>query len=155
MLHVDRTQRMTGGFYIWCILYSYEREITLNPEYWVCGGGRGWWLVVVVVVDISRYFPIETDWCPSQHFHHQTSPTPTETPRANLAMLDSGQLWVSILSSPVLADFLQITPRVKTLSCSDHWTVVWCPLSSLLCPAFRTTESPGGRVGWVPANILP
>ena len=29
----DRTYRMTGGFYIWCDLYSYEREITLNPEY--------------------------------------------------------------------------------------------------------------------------
>ena len=81
----DNVDRMTGGFYIWCILYSDEREITLNPEYWVCGWGRAWWLVVVVmvvVVDISRYFPIETEWCPSQHFHHQTSPT-HQTPPAH------------------------------------------------------------------------
>ena len=107
---------MTRGFYICRDLYSYEREITLNPEYWVCGGERGWWLVVVVVVvvvvDISRYFPIETDWCPSQHFHHQTSQHPPRHP-ANLAMLDSGDLPLNTpQSSP---DWLS-SLEVKTLS---------------------------------------
>ena len=90
--NVDRILRMTGGFYIWCILYSDEREITLNPEYWVCGWGRAWWLVVVVmvvVVDISRYFPIETDWCPSQHFHHQTSQHPPPPPPPSLCWTTS------------------------------------------------------------------
>ena len=146
---------MTGGFYIWCILYSYEREITLNPEYWVCGGGRGWWLVVVmvVVVDISRYFPIETDWCPSQHFHHQTSQHPPRHP-ANLAMLDSS---VSIYSSPQFWRISSklITSNFQILSCSDHSRSSFLSPLSLLCPALRTGEKTGGREGWVPANILP
>ena len=127
----DRTYRMTGGFYIWCDLYSYEREITLNPEYWVCGGGRGWWLVVmVVVVDISRYFPIETDWCPSQHFHHQTSQHPPRHPASlprivghrSLSLSLSILLWSGLTSN--------VFSGVK----------IWWSVLSLLCPALRTSQ---------------
>ena len=138
----NNVDRMTGGFYIWCILYSDEREITLNPEYWVCGWGRSWWLVVVVmvvVVDISRYFPIETDWCPSQHFHHQTSQHPPRHREPTSLCWTVADSVSSLSTLPFSSGWFPLT----------YWSenpVLFSAVSSLLLPLSSITNR--REFGW-------